>query len=164
MESTEPPPSEGLFLLFSPFVLLQVDLTGVLLGMVLLILLLICSALISGSEVAYFSLNPEDIHALSQEKHPSAQRILKLKEQPRILLATILIGNNFVNIAIIILSDYLIRHLFSMQAFEHWAAQIKEIPFLSGFELASLAVTIEFLLTVVAATFLLLRVILLTYG
>lgn len=65
--------------------------------------LLICSALISGSEVAFFSLRPADIDLLRKEKSKSSHMALKHLEQPEWLLATILIANNFVNVGIVML-------------------------------------------------------------
>ena len=154
MESTEPP-SAGLYLLFAPFILLQISFAGVIGSIVLLILLLFCSAVISGSEVAYFSLNPSDIHLFSSDEKPSSQRILQLREKPRILLATILITNNFVNIAIVILSDYLLRNLLPERIFIDWAEQVRTFFLFAGSDVNVMARALSFLLTVVGATFLL---------
>ncbi|MEN0051613.1 MAG: gliding motility-associated protein GldE [Bacteroidota bacterium] len=79
-------------------------------GMLILsiLLLLICSALISGSEIAFFSLTDNDKKKLEEEGSKVGLRILYLLDQPRKLLATILISNNFVNVAIIIVSALLI--------------------------------------------------------
>ena len=68
--------------------------------------LLVLSALVSGAEVAYFSLSPVQLDDLKKDKAKSSQLIIKLLEEPKKLLATILIVNNFVNITIIILSTY----------------------------------------------------------
>lgn len=75
---------------------------------VVIVLLLVCSALISGSEVAYFSLSPNDKDNLSNSKDRKSILLISLLERPKRLLATILITNNFVNVAIVILSTYLI--------------------------------------------------------
>ena len=75
---------------------------GVVFILLLIILLLFCSALISGAEVAYFSLSPNDVENLNEDKSKGALLALKLLENPNNLLATILISNNFINIAIII--------------------------------------------------------------
>lgn len=77
----------------------------------LLVLLLVCSALISGSEVAYFSLDQNDLDQLEKEDRTEG-RILKLLEKPKHLLATILVANNFINVAIILVSNYLIKQIF----------------------------------------------------
>jgi len=72
-----------------------------------MVLLLFCSALISGSEVAFFSLTPQQINEIESEDHIKNRKLLKLLRKPEQLLATILIGNNFVNVAIVILSSYI---------------------------------------------------------
>ncbi|MCT4614112.1 MAG: gliding motility-associated protein GldE [Marinifilaceae bacterium] len=76
------------------------------------IILLLCSGLISGSEVAVFSLSPSDIQSLKKEETGKSLLLLKQISKPERLLATILIANNFVNIGIVILSDYLTNSIF----------------------------------------------------
>ena len=77
-----------------------------------LIVLLVCSGLISGSEVAFFSLLPNEIEELKASESKSENTASLLLERPKLLLATILIANNFINIAIIILSTLLTVSLF----------------------------------------------------
>lgn len=77
-----------------------------------ILLLLIFSALISGSEVAYFALSPKDRETLEVENSKSSKQVIDLLSRPKALLATILIGNNLVNVAIIILSSYLMNLMF----------------------------------------------------
>ena len=67
--------------------------------------LLICSGLISGSEIAFFALSPSDKNKLKDSGLRRHKLILKLIESPRMLLATILIANNVINITIIIISS-----------------------------------------------------------
>ena len=86
---------------------------GIVFILLLIILLLFCSALISGAEVAYFSLSPNDVENLNEDKSKGALLALKLLENPNNLLATILISNNFINIAIIILASHLTSVLFN---------------------------------------------------
>ena len=69
------------------------------------IFLLICSGLISGSEVALFALSPNDKNKLKESHLKKHKLIIKLIESPERLLATILITNNLINITIIILSS-----------------------------------------------------------
>lgn len=69
---------------------------------VVLGLLLICSALISGTEVAFFSLSKTEIDSLEEESKGESL-VVDLINRPRKLLATILIANNFVNILIVLL-------------------------------------------------------------
>ena len=77
----------------------------VLTSLAVVFVLIICSAFISGAEVAYFSLSPSELDDLEKEKESSA--VLKLLKKPNQLLATILIVNNFINVAIIVLFAYL---------------------------------------------------------
>ena len=77
----------------------------VLISFSIVVLLIMCSAFISGAEVAYFSLSASELDDLAKEKKSSV--ILKLLKKPNQLLATILIANNFINVAIIILAAYL---------------------------------------------------------
>ena len=76
----------------------------------LVALLLLFSALVSGSEVAFFSLKPKDLEELESDDKRTSQLVLKLlkdpndKEGPRNLLATILVLNNLINVAIILIA------------------------------------------------------------
>src|SRR5690554_922023 len=81
-------------------------------SIVVLILLLIASALVSGSEVAFFSLSPEDREDINDNNEPYADTAIKLLNNPKDLLATILIVNNFVNVAIVILSSYIFTQIY----------------------------------------------------
>lgn len=76
---------------------------NVVLGFVLLIVLLICSAMISGAEVALFSLSKSDLEDENLKGKKQIQIISKLLVRPKKLLATILVANNFINIGIVIL-------------------------------------------------------------
>ena len=91
---------------------------NVLIGIFIMLILLLLSALISGSEVAYYSLSPQDKKTLEEDTSKSSQRVLELFKKPKTLLATILIGNNLVNVAIIILSSLLMKMLFNFEGSE----------------------------------------------
>lgn len=121
---------------------------------ILVILLLICSALISGSEVAFFSLSPTDIEDLKQDNSKSSQRILELKEMPRTLLATILISNNFINIGIVVLSYFIFGKAMPPEVLESWAARVGETVTLP-ISVERLAWVTENAIKVVGVTFLL---------
>jgi gliding motility-associated protein GldE len=82
-------------------------------GFILLFVLLFCSALISGVEVAFFSLSKSDIDLGLGENSKKFNIISKLLERPKKLLATILVANNFINIGIVILFAYLGETLFA---------------------------------------------------
>ncbi len=74
-------------------------------GLVMM-LLIFMSALISGSEVAFFSLSAEDLERCREEPSPANNRIIKLVGDRRRLLATILIMNNLINVAIVTLATF----------------------------------------------------------
>jgi putative hemolysin len=84
----------------------------VFIGLAILVLLLFFSALMSGSEVAFFSLRPEDIEKLKTSKTKKATMVLKLHDVPDRLLSTILVANNTVNIAIVLLAAFLSARIF----------------------------------------------------
>lgn len=126
------------------------------LGLVGIALLLIASALVSGSEVAFFSLTPQDIDGLHQDSRPSSSRILWLKERPQRLLATILISNNFINIAIVLLSEIVVSNMLPLTVTEVWADNMQAgWLWLERFSDQGLANFISFLITIVGATFML---------
>ncbi|MCI0522230.1 MAG: gliding motility-associated protein GldE, partial [Bacteroidales bacterium] len=79
---------------------------------ILLVLLIIVSALVSGAEVAYFSLTPGDIEDLGRRKGRRASAVLRLLSKPDRLLSTIVVANNTVNIAIIVLAAYISSGMF----------------------------------------------------
>jgi len=98
---------------------------------VVLIALLLLSALISGSEVAFFSLGAGELEELEDEstKH---NHIRELLSQPEELLGTILISNNFVNVGIVILSTYLLNTFFSPELWSPLLTFIIEILAITG--------------------------------
>lgn len=82
------------------------------LSLITILILIACSALVSASEVAFFSLGPSDKKKLEDDPSRSSKAILKLLSKPKDLLATILITNNFINVCIIILSTEFIDQFF----------------------------------------------------
>lgn len=103
---------------------------------VALIILLISSALISGTEVAFFSLSQVDIDDLSSKNEKDI--VVKLLQKPKKLLATILITNNFINILIVLLFAFLGEQL------------------LEDFNYSIFGIKVRFLIEVVLVTFLIL--------
>ena len=101
--------------------------------MVVTVLLLMVSGMMSASEVAFFSLQPADLRTIKQRGSMASESVLKLLKNSDSLLATILVVNNLVNIAIVICSSKVVHSVLS---------------FKNG--------TIEFLFTGVLVTFLLL--------
>lgn len=85
-------------------------------AIVSILFLLIFSALVSGSETAFFSLKPVDLEKLRQSIHPNDKLVLQLGHKPKELLATMLIANNFINVSIVILSTFIVSQLFDIEA------------------------------------------------
>ncbi|AWM13279.1 gliding motility-associated protein GldE [Flavobacterium sp. NRK F10] len=81
-------------------------------GMLVVFVLLICSAFISGSEVALFSLSQKDIDDLEHEDTNKGNQVTKLLNRPKQLLATILVANNFINIGVVIIFSSFSERLF----------------------------------------------------
>lgn len=137
------------------FLIVLVSPMSIAVSVVLLVFLLMCSALISGSEVAYFSMSPQDIYDLKQDNSPSSKRIGFLHSISRKLLATILISNNFVNIAIVMVSNYISINLVPQSAFVSWARGMDTWFFVSTISVQMRANTINFVITTFLVTFLL---------
>ena len=106
----------------SPLFLLTTFLSNSLAGseialiILLILVLLLISGIVSGSEVAYFSFTPADREKIRKESDKAAERIERLMEKPRYLLATILILNNLVNVAIVVLSYFVLSAIFHPSA------------------------------------------------
>lgn len=98
-------------------------------SIIVLLVLLVCSALISGAEVAFFSLTPSDFEEDSSEKEPSKKLkiVQNLLTKPKKLLANILIANNFINIAIVLLFASLGDFLFSGISTEYYGINLRFI-------------------------------------
>ena len=95
----------------SDLVVFQPITTGVLLAALLAAFLLLLSGFASGSEIAFFSLSPQDLDNLDPEKNPADKSISMLRDDSERTLATILITNNFINVTIIMLCNYIIGSL-----------------------------------------------------
>lgn len=85
---------------------------GIIISLVVLGILLLASGLISGSEAAFFSLSPTDKEEMKDEKNKATYFVNFLIDRPKDLLATILVINNFVNVAIVILSSFVLNDLY----------------------------------------------------
>jgi gliding motility-associated protein GldE len=85
-------------------------------GLLFIIILLIGSALMSGSEVAFFSFRPEDIENLKTNKDKKSKSVLNLYNNPEKLLSTVLVVNNTINIAIVLLAAFLSSRIFDFSS------------------------------------------------
>ena len=79
--------------------------------LIIILVLLLFTAITAGAETAYFSLKAKDINYLKTKEQPAARQAVRLLDQPKMLLATILVANNFINIAIIISTNLLVKQL-----------------------------------------------------
>jgi putative hemolysin len=100
---------------------------------IIILVLLLLTAITAGAETAYFSLTAKDINYLKVKDEHAAKQALRLLDQPKMLLATILVANNFINIAIVITTNFLVNAMLPVET----------------------NVVVAFLVQVVAVTFLL---------
>ncbi|MEA3478981.1 MAG: gliding motility-associated protein GldE [Bacteroidota bacterium] len=100
---------------------------SVLPGLAAMILLLFFSAMISGSEVAFFSLNPAQLKDIQETSSRKNRLILYLLNRPKRLLATILISNNFINVAIVVLSVFITSEILDLISYPLLAFLIQVI-------------------------------------
>ncbi|WP_366186520.1 gliding motility-associated protein GldE [Flavobacterium ovatum] len=82
-------------------------------GIIGIFALLFCSAIISGAEVALFSLSQKDIDDSTQENNSKGKILTELLSRPKKLLATLLVANNFINIGVVILFSFIGGNLFA---------------------------------------------------
>ena len=93
---------------------------GVVIAILITIVLLGLSAFASASEIAYFSLSPSDLSELSEERTEQDKAINMLRDDSERTLATILITNNFVNVTIIMLCNYIFTSLVYFGEKAYW--------------------------------------------
>lgn len=98
----------------------QLPTLGVLFAIFLVMLLMGASAFASGSEIAFFSLSPSDLSEISDQRTSSDKKIQALREDSERTLATILITNNFVNVTIIMLCNYIFGHIMNFGPRAYW--------------------------------------------
>ncbi|MBL7732364.1 MAG: gliding motility-associated protein GldE [Chitinophagaceae bacterium] len=91
---------------YCPSLLLAINTQGTTFLAITLAVLLLLSFTISGAEVAFFSLDKKDINNLKTKPHSSAKRIVNLLEEPKEFYASLLISGTFINICIIVLSNF----------------------------------------------------------
>jgi putative hemolysin len=100
---------------------------GVISGIIAIIVLLAGSAMASGAEVAFFSLGPNQLHEIRLKEDKADKAVLHLLEMPKHLLATLLISNNFFNVAIVIISTYVTNSLFDFSQIPYWLAFLIQV-------------------------------------
>lgn len=148
---TEPP---GIFLMKLSILLVAVDF-NLFFSWVLFLLLLIGSALMSGSEIAFFSLTHDNLKALENENSENSRQIIELRKKPVKLLATILVGNNLFNISLVLVSDFILRKMVGETTFFIWASELGKLHVFKNIEILLLSQVLSFLLSVIGITFIL---------
>ena len=100
--------------------------------LVALLILLNCSAFVSGAEIAFFSLSSTELDEASESDSKLQKKVVKILEHPQKLLATILISNNFINILIVLIFAFLGEQLFYgiTNAYLKFAIEVVLVTFL----------------------------------
>jgi gliding motility-associated protein GldE len=111
LETPDPDPYASLISQFISIIFLGFD-TATVVSLLALLMLIMLSAMVSGSETAFFSLKPADLNDLNTVQSDVDKKVLHLRKIPKRLLATILIVNNLVNVTIVIISSYITIKLF----------------------------------------------------
>lgn len=135
-DSDQPPGSEPHSQGLSPILFLMLA-SGIFTSnfsilLLVVLALIVLSALVSASEVAYFSLTPDQIKSLEDEKSPSSKRLLGLLDRREYLLATILIANNLFNVGIILSSYMLTNKLLESFLANGWLRLFVETILITG--------------------------------
>ncbi|MBK6544864.1 MAG: gliding motility-associated protein GldE [Saprospiraceae bacterium] len=121
-----------------------------------LVLLLLCSGLFSGSEIAMFSLSHDDLEEIQEHDTPQISALTYLKSHTKRLLALILICNTFVNIGIALVVEQILEHWLPVEKSLAWSDQIISWFSIFSFSREQLASFLYFLIAVVGATTLIL--------
>ncbi|HNP23039.1 MAG TPA: gliding motility-associated protein GldE [Panacibacter sp.] len=126
METVAATPTSGFKLAY----LAVIDPQGTTVLFILLFVLMFFSFIVSGAEVAYFSLTHKEINLLKTKQQPAYKRVLDLLEHPKLLLASLLMANTFTNISIIIISNILLDGFFDAGSFIAFLAKFVFITIL----------------------------------
>jgi putative hemolysin len=103
--------------MFIPFqidytLLLNIFTPSILVAFGVLLVLLVCTALIAASEVAFMGMSPTEVSEIRREGGTLSQQVQSIQEKPHYLLATLLVGINFVNIAIVLVFNHILEDVF----------------------------------------------------
>ena len=139
--------------LFHPYLLLVQ--WGLISSLLVLVFLLCISALFSGSEVAFFSLDRNQLKTFEGEDSSTARRIIQLRDKPRRLLATLLITSNLINIGIVLLSYSIFHVILPENILLNWGTDLNAIGVFNWLDAWQWAAFLRFMITVVGITFLL---------
>jgi putative hemolysin len=112
-------PADMLIALRHPYIFLLINAQATTILVILILFFLVMSFIVSGSRIAFFSLSDKEVNILKTKQDSSWRRIVNLLEEPKALLASLLIANILLNIAIIILSNFLIDQVISFKQ-DYW--------------------------------------------
>ena len=110
---------QPVFLVLSSIVVNVPSISAVV-ALVIAVMLLMASAFVSGSEIAFFSLDTSEMEELDEEENPTDKRLSVLLSHPERLLATILIANNLVNVAIVMLLNFFFMQVLDFSNAPEW--------------------------------------------
>ena len=113
---------QPLQIVFKSTLLAAFDPTATTVLVFVLLILMVFSFIISGAEVAFFSLSYKDINLLKTKQQPAYKRVINLLEEPKLLLGSLLIANSVTNIAIIIVSSLVVDETVHLTNGMMWAA------------------------------------------
>lgn len=114
-----------------PLIFLFITTTATAVLIVAAIVLLLASFLVSGSEMAFFSLSSKDLNVLKTKKQPAFRRIVYLMETPKTLRASMLIANSFLNLAIILIGNILLEIVFGESGLSFWGVFFVKVGILA---------------------------------
>jgi putative hemolysin len=112
-------PADMLIALRHLYIFLLINAQATTILVILILFFLVMSFIVSGSRIAFFSLSDKEVNILKTKQDSSWRRIVNLLEEPKALLASLLIANILLNIAIIILSNFLIDQVISFKQ-DYW--------------------------------------------
>lgn len=113
-------------------ILLAINSQGLTLIVILFIIFLFFSFVVSGAQVAFFSLRYKDLNMIKTRTEPSAKRIVKLLEEPKVLFASLLAANIIFNLCLIFLTNFLIDNALALQHKMFWVEFILKAAAISS--------------------------------
>lgn len=113
-------------------VLLAINSQGITLMVIIFIVVLFFSFVVSGAQVAFFSLRYKDLNVIKTRTEPSAKRIIKLLEEPKVLFASLLAANIIFNLCIVFFSNFLIDNALALQHKLFWVEFILKAAAISS--------------------------------
>lgn len=118
------PDSDTNPLSISTLLLANISLPELGIGILIIVVLLFCTALIAASEVAFFSITPDKLTENDSELTPPVQRIMRIIKEPQYLLSTLLVSISFLSVGTVVVSSFVLETAY--ENFEYWLHQVSE--------------------------------------